>query len=132
MRLYELHNRMTELDLLTDVKLYVNRHNIFDGYKKYYALTAYYDCYVESFHTRKGKFVIYLNEECHDGDCTLIDYVLCNNDIKLNETLNIYKDGLKYKKTVKDLILANSEFCKEKNYWINGNDILIDNRLPIL
>ena len=133
MKLYELHNRMKDLDLLTEVKLYVDGNKIFDGYKKYYMLTGYYNYYVIYFHERQdGKFMIHLCEECIYSDCKLLDYVMCNSNLVSEDKLNIYKGGLRYEETVDRIFRDISEFSNSRNYWIKGNDILIDDELPVL
>lgn len=133
MKLYELHNRMKDLDLLTEVKLYVYGNKIFDGYKKYYMLTEYYNYYVELFHERQdGKFMIHLVTEYDYSDCKLHDYVMCNSNLVGEDKLNVYKDGLMYEETADRIVTGVSEFSDSRNYWIKGNSILIDDELPVL
>lgn len=133
MKLYELHNRMKDLDLFTDVKLYIDGNKIFDGYKKYYMLTEYYNYDVAYFHARQdGKFRIYLSELYGFNDCKLIDYVMCNSNLVSKDKLNIYKDGLRYEETAERIFCGISEFSNTRNYWIKGNDILINDEFPVL
>lgn len=133
MKLYELHNRMKDLDLFTEVKLYVDGIKIYDGYKKYYMLTEYYSYYVTFFHERQdGKFMIHLDTECDYSDCKLHDYVMCNSNLVGEDKLNVYKDGLMYEETVDRIVIGVSEFSNSRNYWIKGNSILIDDELPVL